>query len=254
MIADFTAGVGYLFKGFRMIRQPGLRRYFIGPITVNILVFVSLIWFGGASIAAAMQKILPSGETWWSGIIGIIMWLLLGVIILVFAFFLFTMLVNFIGSPFNGLLAEKIERSLVPPELESKPRKSHFFTDIISSFTGEVKKYTVFLVIWLFLIAATVTPIVNLVTGPIAAILAPIFGAWMMALEYVSYPMNNHNKYFTDVRKWLRTNRMLSLGFGFAVMVATLVPVLNLFVMPAAVAGATALWVERRDIDSVKLY
>ncbi|MFV1998231.1 MAG: sulfate transporter CysZ [Acidiferrobacterales bacterium] len=254
MFADFAAGVGYLFRGFRLIRQRGLRRYFVGPIVVNITVFVSLIWFGAAWFTEITQKLMPQGGSWLSGFIEILIWVLIGLIVLVFGFFVFTLAVNFIGAPFNGLLSEKVERKLAPPELESRPRKSHFFSDIFSSIAGEVKKYSVFLVVWILLIAATVTPIVNIVTGPPAAILAPIFGAWMMALEYISYPMNNHNKYFSDVRRWLRKNRMLGLGFGFAVMVATLVPVLNLIVMPAAVAGATALWVERRDIDSVKLY
>lgn len=254
MFADFMAGAGYLFRGFRLIRQRGLRRYFVGPIAVNIVVFVSLIWLGATRFTEITQKLLPQGGSWLSGAIELFVWVLIGLIVLVFGFFVFTLVVNLIGSPFNGLLSEKVERLLVPPELDSKPRKSHFFSDFIPSIAGEVKKYSVFLVIWLVLIAAVVTPIVNIVTGPPAAILAPFIGAWMLALEYISYPMNNHNKYFSEVREWLRKHRMLGLGFGFAVMVATLVPVLNLIVMPAAVAGATALWVERRDVDSVRLY
>ena len=47
---------------------------------------------------------------------------------------------------------------------------------------------------------------------------------------------------------------MLGLGFGVEVAATMLVPIVNLIVMPAAVAGAIALWVERRDVDSVKLY
>ena len=254
MFADFAAGAGYLLRGFRLIRQRGIRRYFIAPIAVNIVVFVSLIWLGATRFTEVTQKLLPQGGSWLSGIIELFIWVLIGLIVLVFGFFIFTLVVNFIGSPFNGLLSEKVERMLAPPELDSKPRKSHFFSDFILSIAGEIKKYSVFLFIWLLLIAAAVTPVVNIVTGPPAAILAPIFGAWMLALEYISYPMNNHNKHFTEVRRWLRKHRMLGLGFGSAVMIATLVPVLNLIVMPAAVAGATALWVERRDVDSVRLY
>jgi CysZ protein len=37
---------------------------------------------------------------------------------------------------------------------------------------------------------------------------------------------------------------MLSLGFGASVMGALAVPVLNFLVIPCAVAGATAMWVE----------
>jgi CysZ protein len=254
VFADFAAGVGYLLKGFRLIRQPGLRRYFIAPVLVNVLVFGGLVWIGATGVSEVMQKLLPQGDNWWmSGIIGIIFWVLFGLLVVITIFFLFTLTVNLFGAPFNGLLSEKVERSLVPAEIRSKPRKSHFFTDFVRSISGEIRKYMVFLVIWLVLLIATFLPLINIVTGPPAAVLTPIVGAWMMALEYVSYPMNNHNKYFNDVRRWLRKNRMLTLGFGAAVMVVTLIPIINLLIMPAAVAGATALWVERRDIDSVQL-
>jgi CysZ protein len=254
LFADFAAGVGYLLKGFRLIRQPGLRRYFIAPILVNVLVFGGLIWIGATGVTEFMQQYLPQGDHWWlSGIIGFIFWLLFILVVASLFFFLFTMMVNLIGAPFNGLLAEKVERRLVPAEIQSKPRQSHFFIDIVRSISGEIRKYMVFLVIWLLLLIATFLPLINIITGPPAAILTPIVGAWIMAIEYVSYPMNNHNKYFTDVRRWLRKNRMLTLGFGGAVMVVTLIPIINLLIMPAAVAGATMLWVERREVDSVSL-
>jgi len=70
------------------------------------------------------------------------------------------------------------------------------------------------------------------------------FMAWMLALEYVAYPMANHRLRFGEVRRVLRANRMLGLGFGAATLAATLVPGLNALAMPAAVAGATALWHE----------
>ena len=40
---------------------------------------------------------------------------------------------------------------------------------------------------------------------------------------------------------------LLALGFGGAVMVATAIPLVNFLVIPAAVAGATVLWVERLE-------
>ena len=43
---------------------------------------------------------------------------------------------------------------------------------------------------------------------------------------------------------------MTGLGFGMAVMTATLIPLVNFMVMPAAVAGAAAIWIERlKDIS-----
>ena len=48
---------------------------------------------------------------------------------------------------------------------------------------------------------------------------------------------------FDEMLAWLRDKRWQSLGFGGIVYVALLVPLLNLLIMPAAVAGATLFWV-----------
>ena len=77
------------------------------------------------------------------------------------------------------------------------------------------------------------------------AFLWVLLGAWMMALEYLEYPLNNHGRLFPEVRALLRQRRGLALGFGGAVLLLTLIPVLNFVAMPVAVAGATRLCVER---------
>jgi len=71
-----------------------------------------------------------------------------------------------------------------------------------------------------------------------------VFSAWMMAMQYIDYPMDNHRTTFDDMRKYLKTHRGISFGFGCAVMIAAMIPGVNFFVMPAAVAGATLMWVE----------
>ena len=57
--------------------------------------------------------------------------------------------------------------------------------------------------------------------------------------------MGNHGLRADEQKLCLRKKRLMSLGFGGAVSVATMIPVLNFLVMPAAVAGATAMWVEQ---------
>jgi CysZ protein len=71
-----------------------------------------------------------------------------------------------------------------------------------------------------------------------------VFGAWMLALEYLDYPMGNHGLSFPVQRQTAQKKRLTVLSFGGATLFATLTPFINLLVMPAAVAGATALWLE----------
>ncbi len=70
------------------------------------------------------------------------------------------------------------------------------------------------------------------------------FSAWMLAISFADYPMANHGLSFPHQRRLLGEHRWLALGFGLAVMLAMTIPIVNFFVMPCAVAGATAMWVK----------
>jgi CysZ protein len=45
---------------------------------------------------------------------------------------------------------------------------------------------------------------------------------------------------------WLRSKRWQSLGFGGITYLALLIPLVNILMMPAAVAGATVFWVREK--------
>jgi CysZ protein len=67
----------------------------------------------------------------------------------------------------------------------------------------------------------------------------------MMSVEYVDYPIDNHKKSFKSLHQYLRAHCWISLTFGFSVALASMIPVINFFVMPAAVIGGTLLYLER---------
>ncbi len=71
-----------------------------------------------------------------------------------------------------------------------------------------------------------------------------VFGLWFLAIEYADYPMGNHALKPKAQRQHLRQSRLKSLAFGAGVTVMMLIPVLQLAAMPAAVAGATRLWLD----------
>ncbi len=56
--------------------------------------------------------------------------------------------------------------------------------------------------------------------------------------------MDNNLITFKRMRGYLRRRSLASLGFGGVVSVLTLIPGINLVLMPAAVAGATAMWIK----------
>ena len=108
----------------------------------------------------------------------------------------------------------------------------------------------VYILLWsVGLLLISLIPVINFV----APFLWVIFGSWLLSLEYLDYPMGNHELDFKREKQILAARKGLALGFGGSVMALTSIPLLNFIVMPVAVAGATILWVEQLEHESQSL-
>lgn len=237
------SGAGFLVQGMRLINQRGLRRFVLVPLFINILVFSAAIWYGVDRFELFldwMQTKIPSWLQW----LDWILWPLFILALTILVFYGFTLVANLLASPFNSLLAEKVELHLTGRPLSEGGGWRKAMIELIPTLFDEVKKL-LFALLWAipFLILFLI-PGINLA----APVLWFLYTAWMLALEYSDYPMGNQGLKFREIRTRLRARRVLALSFGAATAGLTMVPVVNFIVMPSAVAGATAMWVrELRD-------
>lgn len=65
-----------------------------------------------------------------------------------------------------------------------------------------------------------------------------------MALQYLDYPADINRVTFDQLRKLAKSRKRLSVVFGGLVLIGTSIPLINLLVLPAAVTGATSLWLK----------
>jgi CysZ protein len=239
MFKDFISGIKYLLAGFRLIRQPGIRPFVIIPLLINTIVFVAAIWVGVVQFENLLAWLLPEGGRWWVDIILGFLWLLFSIIVMLLLVFTFTLIANLIGAPFNGFLSEKVEAHM-DANRESDTTMLDAIKLIPRAVMSEMRKIIYFLFWAILLLTVSFIPVISI----ISPVLWALFSSWILSLEYIAYPMENHNIFFKETRAEVRRRRSLALGFGAAAMVMTLIPVINFFVMPAAVAGATAMYVE----------
>ena len=238
-------GAAYLLKGFALIRTPGLRRYVVLPLAINVVLFAVLGWLGitwlGGFLDEQIQR-LPEWLQW----IEWLVWPLLGLAFLVIGFTLFTFLAGIIAAPFNALLAETILRRAGALSDEPPERPWHAaLAEAGVAVREELRKLAYFLK-WAFPFGiAFFIPGVNLLASPLWL----AFNAWILAQEYLDYPYSAQGIPFSQQRPYLRRHRGLVLGFGGVTQVATAVPLVNLLVIPSAVAGACLLWLERLRDD-----
>lgn len=231
---DFAGGARCLFEGYGLIARPGLRRFVLIPLAINTVLFGGLILWLGSYLDGLMARLLPGWLNWLEWLL----WPLFALTVILLGFFVFTMLANILSAPFNGLLAERVEQHLTgraPPD--GQGGLAGALLELPATIGDELRKLAYFAGWALLLLACFFIPVVNLALPALWF----LFGAWSLALEFVDFPLGNHGLEFREQRAWLRRRRGPAMGFGAATMLATLVPVLNFALMPAAVAGATAL-------------
>ena len=246
MFTNPFTGAGYFIRGLGLLFKPGIRIYVVIPLTINILLFSALIYFGMSHFGSLTEEYMPQLPDWLQWLYWPLL-ILFSLSFLLIAFYSFSLLANLVAAPFNGLLSEAVEHYLTgqkPPSSGIKQMLIDFIPDMIN----EVKKILYFILWAVPFLALFIIPAVQI----IAPVLWIIFSSWMLAIQYCDYPMANYKLRLKDVKQSLARNKLMSLGFGGTTLVATMIPIGNFIVMPAAVAGATLFWVENLKNNTIQ--
>ncbi|QTG87863.1 sulfate transporter CysZ [Vibrio furnissii] len=238
MQAQPRSGLGYFFYGFDIAVSPGIRRFVLMPLLANILL-----------VGGALYYLFSHHDSWinnwmgqipdWLSWLSYLLWPLLVITILATFSYFFSTLANFIAAPFNGLLAEKVEEKLTGQKVNDDGVLA-VVKDVPRIMSREWRKLVYVLPKAIGLFILLLIPALGQTLGPI---LWFIFTAWMLAIQYCDYPFDNHKVSFNDMRNSLKQKQGKAYTFGMLVSVLTTIPIINLFVMPVAVCGATAMWV-----------
>ncbi|CAK0742665.1 CysZ protein [Gammaproteobacteria bacterium] len=237
------SGAGYLSRGLTFLLDPDLRPYLVLPMATSILLFSIAVWLGMGRFGAFSgwtHGYLPFWLSW----IDWLLWPFFTIAPVVIIFYFFTLVANILAAPFNSLLAEKVSRKLNGLPLGGGPGFGTAILRVPSSLKEEWRKSVWFVVRAFAVMILFFIPLINLA----APFVWTLFSAWSLALKYIDYPVASQDLEFDETRALAAENRWLVLEFGGAVLLMTIVPVLNFVAMPAAVAGASALWTERMAI------
>ena len=140
----------------------------------------------------------------------------------------------------SGLLAEQLEARLTgatPPDVGV----FGIMKDIPRIMKREWQKLAWYLPRAIVLLLLYFIPGVGQTVAPVLWFL---FSAWMLAIQYCDYPFDNHKVPFKTMREALRSRKVMNMQFGALTSLFTMIPVLNLVILPVAICGATAMWVD----------
>ena len=242
------SGPGYLLQGLQLMTHPRLRWFVLGPLFINTLLFVGLSWLAVTQFGQWLDSLMAKIPEWLD-FLAWIFWLLFGAFLLLVYGYSFAIIGNLLASPFYGPLSERTEEVLTGRTNGASMSLTQWLAMAGSAMKREVVKMGYFLPriigVLLLTLVLSLIPVLNLLGPPIAF----LWGAWSLALQYLDYPADTHRVDFANLRQSLKKRRWLSLSYGGSVLIATTIPLFNLFAMPASVIGATSFWLERMDTE-----
>jgi CysZ protein len=234
-----AAGAWHVPAGFGfLLRRPGLWPFAALPVVLAVvLVFAGLVLavFVGARVEARFAPDPGSVPVWvelpvslllWTAILGSGVFLGLGVALA-------------LASPVLELLSLQVEARV---RGRAGVSGKGFGWEAVQALRGSLY----------FLVAAPGVFLLGLipVVGPFLSV---AWGGRALAFQMTDPALTRRGMSFADKRRWHRSWRAESLGFGLAGMVGLLVPFANLILGPALVAGGTLLVLDLEDVDAERL-
>ncbi len=240
LITDFILGCKHFLIGAELIFKPGIRRFVLIPLLINCVVFIAMFVIAKHYMALFNHwflQFLPHWLYW----LEYFLWALFFVSFFVLMVYIFTMVANIIASPFNGSLSEAVELYLTKKSIPAKTvwQNTKDAPRVIGRALSMMGYYLprALVILILFFI-------------PAMQLFAPfiwfLFNAWFMALIYLDSPSDNHQVTLANLHLFIHHHRALTLGFGTLALVTAMIPILNFFTLPIAIAGATHLWLSKK--------
>ena len=230
-----------IIEGFKLLWHRRIRWLVIIPLMINIVLFSSVTWLAGVWLGDWLNWLTASVPEWLQWLAWVI-WLLFVLLVVVVYAFTFTLFANLIGSPFYGIIAERVIAMERGASNQTPETLKSLLATARDSFLRELQILAYMLPRTIAVLLVTVIisfiPVVNI----FAPLMAGSWAAWSLAIQYFDYPADSDRVTFREVRELAGKQRWLSLGFGLSALGCAAVPVLNLLLLPATVIGGTLLW------------
>ena len=237
-----------ILEGLRLLWHRDIRWLVIILLLINIVLFAGATGFAAQWLGGWLETITNLVPDWLHWLVWII-WGLFAALALVIYAFTFTLVANLIGSPFYGLIAEKIILMMGDNQTCPEPRT---MSEIAwGSFVRQLQLMGYLIpraiAVGLLCLMISFIPLANL----LVPVLAGSWAAWSLALQYLDYGADIDQVGFRDLRQRAAAQRWQSMGFGFSALAASAIPILNLLLLPATVIGGTLLWIRSNQLQAL---
>ncbi|BEQ15694.1 EI24 domain-containing protein [Desulfoferula mesophila] len=212
------------------------------PFLLNLILFGLAFWLSYAYLGDWVRGLLPGGEGWWWAALLYVALVLLVLALLGAQIYLFAVVGRVVAEPFLEILTRRTEALAQGMPAGAPWSDAGLLRDMLRVLRQSLKRLVIYLGVMLPLLLVNLVPGVGAI---LYAVLAWLFTAYFLALEFMDYPLDRRGLSLQQKSRYVRGMGLGWLGFGSAVLVIGLVPVVNFALLPLAAMGGTLLYLER---------
>ncbi|MGW4772558.1 EI24 domain-containing protein [Nocardia sp. NPDC004278] len=238
---DFGVGFRYLLQGQRWVARHG-NQYGFGllPGLITLVLYIAalialVVW--GTDLAAGLTGFADDWPSPWLGLFRGVLAVVLFAAALLLAVLTFTAVTLLIGQPFYEALSEQVDRS-VSPDGRAPESGLPLWRELWVSARDSVR-ILVRAGLWgVLLFALGFVPVLGQTVVPVVGVFVTGF---FLTEELTAVALQRRSVELRERLALLRSRKGLAWGFGAPLGLAFLIPVVAVFLMPGAVAGATLM-------------
>ena len=212
------------------------------PFFLNLALFALAFWLSYTYLGGWVRGLLPAGEGWWWAALLYLLLVLLVLALLALEIYLFAVVGRVISEPFLELLTRRTEALATGNPPGAGWVDSGLWRDVLRVLRQSMMRLVIYLGVMLPLLLLNFIPGLG---GMVYAGLAWLVTAYFLALEFMDYPLDRRGLSLKEKSRYVRGLGLGWLGFGSAVLVIGLVPVINFTLLPLAAVGGTLVYLER---------
>lgn len=246
----FARGLTFVLRGARFVyfQHPRLARYWLVPILITGIALIGVLYGAGSyydDLARAVWSLFPDSwheaTGWVGGLLVALRWLIgliAAILFTLLGLVLVLVLSSIVAAPFNDALSEAVEHIVTG---RSAPAFSfaRMLVDVGRAIRIEVLKVFIYaVVVGPMFVASFFIPGIGQIISLVGFGLTAIY----LGIDYVDWPAARRSWSVGDRMALARRQLPAIAGFGTGVWALLFIPVVNLFFMPAAVAGGTILF------------
>jgi CysZ protein len=225
-------GLKAILIAFRIVwHRPRILRWLVPPFLITILLDGVAFYFSYGWVRAGIGSLVSGDGTmgWLRAGLDVVG----GVAVLFILGWTFAWLFLTLTSPFQDFISAEVEQELTGVVGPEPAGLSGFFRSIAQSVIQAI----VFSLLTVVFLVIGLVPLV----GPL---LFFVWSAFALGYSFVAIPSGRMAQRFSKRVSFARRHRGAVFGLGIAVAGATVIPLVNVLLMPFFVVAGTALYVE----------